>query len=299
MSFNLSFSVGYFTQTSMYRSGDATSIAAEVPKTIVSKDLVVTLYPRWYKHVFVEWAVPAEWGDCTFDVFFSPNINGPYTRINNGPLSGNHLKDTDAQEYSKTNKAYYIVEATLLASDSQKLRSAPTSWETTQTPWVQLRSQEIQRREYILLSKFTGNKAYLFRRKTYGERCPECWNTKVNKVMKDDCKTCYGTSFKGGYFDCYTTYVQYDPSPDVSMKTYFGKFEPNQTAGWTISVPEFFPDDIVIRHGKWDVHKVDQTSRTELQGNTVRQLMQLTELDKGTIEYDLTKRIPDFPINYS
>lgn len=299
MSFNLSFSVGYFTQTSIFRSGDPTYETPQSPATAVSKAISVTLYPRWYKHVFIEWSVPAEWGNCRFDVFFSPSLNGTYTRLNFEPLSGNHLKDTDAQEYSKTNKAYYIVEATLLESNSAKLRSSPTTWDTTQTPWVQLRSNEIQRREHILLSKFTGNKAYLFRRKTYGQRCPECWNAKVSKVMKDDCKTCYGTSFDGGYFDCYQTYIQYDPSPDTSLKTYFGKFEPNQTAGWTISVPEIFPDDIIIRHGRWDVHRVEQTSHTELQGNIVRQILQLTELDKGTIEYDLTKRITDFPINYT
>jgi hypothetical protein len=283
----------------MFRSGDPTSSTPQIPETQESKDISIKLYPDWYKHIFVEWAVPADWGPCTFNVFCSPNFGGPYERLNNAPLHGNHLKDTDTHEFSKTNKAFYIVEAILEDSNNAKLRSKPTTWTTTRTPWVQLRANEIQRRELILLKKFTGNKASLFRRKTYGERCPDCWNANVQKAMKDHCKTCYGTTFKGGYFECYNTYVQYDPAPDVSMKTYFGKFEPNQMACWTISVPEFYPDDIVVRHGRWEVHKVEQTARTELQGITVRQLLQLTELDKGMIEYELIKRVPEFPLDYT
>ncbi len=299
MSFNLSYSVGYFSQTSIFKSGDPTTTTPTVPVSTESKLITVTLFPIWYKHVFIEWSVPSDWGSCQFNVFFSPSINGPYERINISPLSGNHLKDTETEEYSKTNKAYYVVEVIRLDLNGAKFRSKPTTWETSQTPWVQLRSREVQRREYILLSKFTGNKASLFRRKTYGQRCPECWNTTVSKVMKDDCKTCYGTSFKGGYFEPYPVFLQYDPAPDSSIKTYFGKFEPNQMGAWTISVPEIFPDDIIIRHGKWEVHKVDQTARTELQGKTVRQMIQLTELDKGMIEYELTKQISDFPTDYS
>jgi hypothetical protein len=299
MAFNLSFSVGYLTQTSLFRAVEEIPAQVGSPVSSVSDKISVTLYPRWYKHVVVEWKVPASWGSCSFNVYFSPNEHGPFKKLNTSPIRTNHLKDTDTEEYSKVTKAYYVVEAILLDNGRATLKSQPTSWGTTQTDWVQLRSQEIQRREYVLLSKFTGNKSYIFRRKTYGERCPDCWNANVEKAMKDNCPTCMGTTFKGGYFEPYVSYVQYDPSPGSVIRTYFGKFEPLQTGGWTVSVPEIFPDDIIVRQGNWDLHRVENVSQTELQGKTVRQMLQLTELAKNSIEFELIKKnIPEFPSEY-
>lgn len=264
-----------------------------------SKSISITLFPRWYKHVVVEWKIPADWGRCVFNVYFSPNEHGPFKQLNGAPLKGNHLKDPETQDYSKIEKAYYVVEAILLDKGNAALRSAPETWGTTQSAWVQLRAQEVQRREYLLLRKFSGSKSYIFRRKSYGERCPDCWNPNVEKAMKDNCPTCIGTTFKGGYFEPYTTYIQFDPSPKSVIRTYFGKFEPIQTAAWTISVPEIFPDDIIIREGKWDLHRVENTASTELQGRTVKQMLQLTELSKNSVEFELIKNnIPEFPVNY-
>jgi hypothetical protein len=248
----------------------------------------------------VDWSVPADWGRCLFNVYFGPTSDGPFQRLNAAPIDGNHLADTSTQEYSKFNKGFYLVEALLLDKNSVSIKSKPHTWYTTQTPWVELRSKEIQRREWMLLSHFTGTKTYLFRRMTYGERCPECWNARVGKVMKDNCRTCLGTSFKGGYFPCYTTYLQYDSSPDSNIKSYFTLFEPSQMAAWTIAVPEILPDDIVIRHGEWDLFRVENTANTELQSKPVRQMLQLTELAKHSIEFELlTKNIPDFPQEYT
>jgi hypothetical protein len=84
------------------------------------------------------------------------------------------------------------------------------------------------------------------------------------------------------------------------MKSYFTLFEPNQLGAWTVSVPEILPDDILIRYGEWDLYRVEDTAKTELQGKLVRQILQLTELAKHSIEYELlTKDIPDFPQEYT
>lgn len=300
MSFNYSFSVGYLAQTNVYRQNSEGSVISRPNTDNISGNIKVTLYPRWYKHVVVDWSIPADWGKCLFNVYFGPTSEGPFARLNPAPLEGNYLSDINTQEYSKFNKGFYIVEAILQEKNNVSIKSKAKSWDTVQTSWVQLRSQEVQRREWWLLNKFVGTKTYLFRKMTYGERCPECWNKKVQKVMKDNCKTCLGTSFKGGYFPCYPTYVQYDPSPDSNIKSYFTLFEPNQLAAWTISVPEILPDDILIRHGEWDLYRVENTARTELQAKLVRQMLQVTELSKHSIEYELlTKNIPEFPAKYT
>jgi hypothetical protein len=165
--------------------------------------------------------------------------------------------------------------------------------------WVAIRAEEIQRRENILLTRFNGVKSYVFRRKTYGERCPDCWSYTAEKIIKDHCSTCMGTGFKGGYFEPATCYINYDPSQNPVVKTYFGTFEPNQISAWTISLPEIHPEDVIIRTGNWDVYRVDALLPTELQTNTVRQIMKLTQLSRDDIENELvTRNLADFPNKY-
>lgn len=288
MSLNLSYSFGYKTLVTVPTLASNQS----------NKNIVVTVYPDWYKQIVVEWSVPPSFGSCLFDVFFSPTLEGPYTKINLTPLTGTYLQDTQTQEYSKNNRGYYIVQVTLTSQGNAILRSLPTSWTTYQRKWVELRSIEVQRREYWLLTQFAGIKSYLFRRKSYGERCKTCWNPVLEVVTNDHCPDCLGTSFEGGYFDPAMFYVQYDATPNVLLKTYFGNYEPNQIGAWTISIPDVRPQDVIVRIGDWNVYRVERLTPTELQGNTVRQIMVLTELSRQDVEFQLVKRsLPDFPAN--
>ena len=296
MSFNFSYSFGYLSQTDIHNHNGDYAPSAAPSNTNVSSRIQVTYYPIWYKHIAVEWKVPADWGNCVFNVYFCHAETGPFVRINPSPIEGTYLLDTTTEEFSKFNKGFYQVEAILKDQGNASIISPPSSWDTYQKDWVSIRHREIQRREYLLLSKFAGIKTYLFKRKDYGRRCPECWSHITEKVTKDNCSTCFGTSFEGGYFPPATTYMQYDATPDSNSKTYFGKFEPNQIQAWTISMPEMEPDDIVVRAGDWPIYRIDGVQSTELQGRIVRQIFKLTQLSKGDIEYSLlSKGIPEFP----
>ena len=47
------------------------------------------------------------------------------------------------------------------------------------------------------------------------------------------------------------------------------------------------------------MYRIDRIMTTELQANTVRQILTLTQLSKGDVEYQLVKRhLPDFPDQY-
>lgn len=298
MAMNYSFSFGYLALTNVYNHNADSNESARPIATTVSENIQITVYPRWYKHVALEWTVPADWGKCVFNVYFCPSDSGPFERLNATPIDGNSITDYETQEYLKFNRGHYIVEAILLDQGSAAVKSPIVSWESHQRRWVELRSIEIQRREYFLLSKFVGIKSYVFTNKTYGERCPECWSYTAGKAVKDNCTTCFGTTFKGGYFGPTTTYMQYDPTPNQNMKVYFGSFEPDQIGAWTISFPEIRPDDIIVRSGDWSVYRVDGLTNTELQGRPVRQITKLTQLSKSNIEHQLITRIPDFPGKY-
>lgn len=256
----------------------------------------VTMYPAWYKEISMEWTVPSSWGNVLFNVYFSPVEDAEFEKLNTQPLSANFFVDTETREYSKFAHGFYVIEAILRDRGDITVRSDPMTWQTGQRRWVQLRSIEIQRREYWLLSRFNGAKSYIFRRKTFGKRCPICWNTKLEKVMDDHCPNCLGTSFDGGYFEPAPLYINYFPTNNNQVDTYYGKQEPDQQAGgWTISMPEIRPRDVIVRTSDWNMYVVENMTPTELQTHTVKQTIALTQLSKSTVEYKLVERnLPEF-----
>lgn len=299
MSFNTSVNFGFFAQTAVYAHSGGLRPSSTLKSTNISGNIQVQVYPRWFKHIAVQWSVPADWGNCTFNVYFSETEDSGFEKLNAAPIDGTYLLDTGTQEYRKFNRGFYIVEAILLDKNHAVIRSMSKSWETSQHGWVNLRSTEIQRREQILLRKFNGSQTYLFRRKTYGIRCPNCWDKNVEKVVRDNCPVCVGTGFKGGYFEPAPCYVQYDPTPNVLARTYFGKFEPSEISGWTISLPEIRPDDILLRIGDWSVFRIDNMMPTTLQSNPVRQILKMVQLPKSDVENELvTRNLPEFPQDY-
>lgn len=295
MSMNLSFSFGYLALTNVYNHNAESNESVRPVAITISKSFKIKIFPRWYKQITLQWEVPSTWGRCLFNVYYCPSEAGPYERINASPIDGNYIKDTGNRDYLKFNQGHYILEAILLDKGSQIVRSESVTWDPPQNRKVELMSIEIQRREYVLLSKFAGIKSYIFSAKNYGERCPECWSHTAEKAVKDHCPTCFGTTFKGGYFGPVETFMQYDATPNQNVRTYFGTFEPDQIGAWTISYPEIRPDDIIVRSGNWSVYRVDALTSTELQGVPVRQITKLTQLAKSNIEHQLVTRIDDFP----
>jgi hypothetical protein len=294
MSFSISINTEWFLLDGAKEMSDAS-----VSGAIDNLNIMVTLYPSWYSQIVAEWSVPPEFGNCLFNVYFSQTEDGPFTKVNQTPIDGTFLSDTTTQEYSKFDHGWYLVEAILLDYGNALMRSAATTWNTPQNKWVGLRAKEIQRREHLLLRKFVGVQSYLFRKRSYGKRCQLCYDPRTEQVLDDHCPSCIGTSFEGGYFTPAPVLAQYETTPGSRDKTYFGNLEANQIGAWTTSLPVVTPDDIIVRIGDWALYKIVRIMTTELQANTVRQILTLTQLSKGDIEYQLVKRqLPDFPDKY-
>ena len=258
----------------------------------------VKVYPLFYNKVIVEWGIPPSWGRCVFDVYKSETENGPWVLITPTPLSNtNFVEDIGTQAYSKFHKSYYRVEVQLPPPDGRRIISTVSTWDNVRSTIVQIRAREITRRETILLTKFTGVDTLIFRRKYFGERCPRCYNTDIEKVIEDHCPACLGTSFLGGYFPGVSTKVSYEISPDNTQLGYSGKIETNQTSAWTISNPEIMSLDLLLRIPDSKIFRVQSKNPTELQTVQVRQIMQLVELNKNLVEYGLLINLVD-PIHY-
>lgn len=264
----------------------------------LSSDILLTVYPRWLKHMAVQWEIPYSWGHCLFNIYFSQIEDSAFEKLNSTPIDGTYFVDDTTQEYRKFNEGFYIVEA--LPQEPGlgifSLRSSPSTWRVKQNSFASMRAKEINRREYLLLTKFVGVKSYLFRRKNYGKRCHVCWNHRAEQITMDHCKTCVGTGFEGGYFEPTPVYLQYDATQNKEDRTYSGISETSSISAWTIAYPSIHPDDILVKVGEWAVYRVEGIEYTALQTVSVRQILRLVELSKDDVEHQLVVRgLEEFP----
>lgn len=261
---------------------------------VEKSDVAVKIYSIFYKQMSLEWTIPSYWGSCTFNVYKSPDGNSGFTKINETPIVGNYFKDTTTVDYSKFRESYYRLEVKLPSGNY--VTSPVVTWENKRNTFAEIRAREVTRRESILLNKFVGIKSLLFRRRTFGKRCSNCWNVNAEKVMLDHCPVCLGTSFEGGYFPGVELLAQYEPTSNQTVFAPQGTLEPNNIPAWTVSNPVINTLDIILRVPDWKLYRIEVVQTTELQAVTVRQLMNLTELDKESIEYQLA--LQAIPVGY-
>lgn len=258
-------------------------------------DIPVKVYPVFYKQTVVEWSTPPSWEAVSFNVFKSPTEYGPWVLLNEVPVTGNFFKDTTTLDFSKFNNSFYLVDAFI--PNGKVIRSFPATWNNKRSSFVEIRAQEIQRRELLLLTKFVGVKSLIFRKRTFGTRCRNCWDPRIEKITKDHCELCQGTSFEGGYFPPFESLLQYDPTPNQASLSYSGRIEPNIIPAWTVSFPEINTFDVIVRLPDFKAYRVEALQTTELQTVTVRQLLNLNELDKESIEMQLINNL--IPTSYN
>ena len=251
----------------------------------------VQFLPDWYHSIYIQWDIPEEWKGLNpiFTVFMSESEGGPYHQINHVPTKDPYYIVTHDECPSLTgNRDFFVIQTTL--SNGKVWKSQPLEIGRRLPRWQFKRWAEVIRREWILLDKFAGIETAVFRKKDYGKRCPHCWDESSEKIVVDNCPHCMGVSFEHGYATGIKTKVQYDSSPDNRALTYFGKLEQNQITGWTIAYPTLRPHDILIRLNDRKVFRVEALQNTEMMTTHVRQILQLNELPKSSIEHKLVFR---------
>ena len=159
---------------------------------VTNPNFKIQVFPYWFDRATIKWSIPADWGNCSFNIYRSEFEAGPFHKINAAPIVALIYQDTELEKFSKYHQNYYIVEAILHDKGNKLLKSSPYSWSYQQTRWVELRSIEIQRRLWLMLRKFMGVETTIFKRKNFGKRCTTCWDYKTLKVTNDQCPECFG-----------------------------------------------------------------------------------------------------------
>lgn len=245
----------------------------------------------------ISWAVdlkPATTDINNFQFFVqrSNSPEGPFDELNTVPLVDTFIfVDRQINRFSKWRRFFYRIRAVDISVTPNIETLSDPGFLAISSLTEQKRHQlEMIRLEKILLSGvgvvpgFVGVKCLIFKRRSFGQRCTECWDDLKQRVVSSQCLTCFRTGFRYGYFKPIVSYLSFDVSTEKPEMSPYGESQPNTVKAWTTNYPIVTGGDLVIDQEaiRW---RVQMETRTELLRTITRQLLSLYQITPGDVEY--------------
>jgi hypothetical protein len=142
----------------------------------------------------------------------------------------------------------------------------------------------IRRHEQTLFREVTGRRCWLLKRRTFGPRCPSCWDSVTQRRTRANCVDCYNTGFLRGYHDPVEVFVQIDPS-SKSVKNNAQQIDTEEfTTARMTNFPNISPRDVLIEaeNRRWRVMTVTKSERLRA---PIKQELQMREIQNTDLEY--------------
>ena len=156
-------------------------------------------------------------------------------------------------------------------------------------------ASEIIKLENVMFSELTGVRSWVFPIRTFGQRCPECWDDVLQKRQSDSCRTCWRTGFSGGYHHPIQVWCQIDNPPEQTEYLSPMRDDHRQVNYFNVRMgpsPDVKPLDMIVDHlnRRFRVFSVGGTARF---GVTVRQEIKCVQIQKGAIEDAIPLSVPN------
>lgn len=148
-----------------------------------------------------------------------------------------------------------------------------------------LEGLEAIRRFNMLLREYIGRRVLALVEITSGQHCPDCYDHLKRRARHSSCKTCFGTTYAGGFYRPQETFsARVPPQKLVALSPLF-EMQPNDVLYWFSSMPRLKPRDILvdIDGRRWRTIRIQ---RSEKLWALTRQTVQLRELSRDQVEYD-------------
>jgi hypothetical protein len=215
-----------------------------------------------------------------FSVLRSGSETGPFQLLASG-LNFQYV-DGEANNYSAERNYFYIVRVT--HKETKKYKDFGPQYNQFPTDPVGL---ELIRKKNVYLRTQTGLPAFLYKKKTFGQYCPNCFDTIKQRVSKTNCEVCFGSGFAGGYWKPIELYVN-RAIPDSVTKT----IGFNKTAGNLVVETSNYPiigaGDFLLFPQTGDRYRVVSITVHTRMGGPIGQYVNLTEINRSDIEYRVT-----------
>lgn len=132
---------------------------------------------------------------------------------------------------------------------------------------------------------YNGMPLALLKRRTWGKRCPVCYDARTKEPTRGNCSTCYGTSFEGGFWD--PTYLIGRRS-GVSTRTQNApenKADAAEFKVWIPDVPGMDQNDVIVCLKDRRRLRVDTQDQSEIRTAPVHQILTTVEIPHDHIIY--------------
>lgn len=203
---------------------------------------------------------------------------GPFQVIAGPLVDRYHVRDNTTPQISLNRLLFYRVRAV------NKHRSIEFYSEVADREGREdLIAAEIGSLETMLFEEFVGTLCWLFPRRTFGQRCPQCFDSVLGKRIDDSCPTCFGTGFSGGYHYPIQFSAQFDKAPRVDQVSTHDLHQQVVVGMRCPASPRVSPQDLVIDHRNRRYRVVSAAATSRL-GVDVHQEVQAVELQPGSVE---------------
>ncbi len=153
-----------------------------------------------------------------------------------------------------------------------------------------LYKRALMRNMYLMLRHLNGINFKLLKRRHFGTRCTECYDTITRVVLESHCPVCYGTSWIDGYYTPLdilgrlvrgsTGHIQTQLSPQAKDDLNFPQIQ-------TLDFPRIDPGDVLVAADRNRRFLVKQRYNTSLETVIVHQTLAVSELPRTAVEYDV------------
>jgi hypothetical protein len=156
---------------------------------------------------------------------------------------------------------------------------------SVETP-LALDAMTAARYEEILFRKHIGRPAWLFKRRTFGPRCPHCWEERMQRARTKTCPSCHGSTYMHGYMSPIQFHVQIDPTTKEPQITSAEELQEEISVGRCTFFPPVSPRDVIVEleNVRWRVVRLTATRRLR---SPIHQEFQLRKIPPGHVEYTL------------
>lgn len=217
----------------------------------------------------------------SFYIERSESISGPWQKLA-GPLKDVwRFRDVNVNLRHNTRK--YIYRIRVVEDSSGNEAESEGVWLEAERDLV---AKEMVTRMALLFREYVGRKVFLLPVRTFGTRCPDCWDKTRQRRMKDYCLTCFGTSYAGGFFSPMQILMQIDPDPEAPQVGSQGVTQPANTTARALPYPPIKPNDIIIEaeNLRWRVMVAGMTRKLRA---VVHYDLQLHKVLPGDITYKI------------
>lgn len=143
----------------------------------------------------------------------------------------------------------------------------------------------IIRHREMVLNRLSGQKFLIYKKKTFGQYCTNCYDDTLQRTTIGKCSVCYGTGYVGGYYSPYVVGAQINESPPRHVLTTYGDWQ-DQDAILVMSVsPVLAPGDMVVDlYGRrWNVVTIRSVNKAMF---LISQQAQMRQMEVDNIASD-------------